>query len=197
MQPESSGTKGKFGSFLKESRIPDDVNDPEKRLTVRLHFKGVMTRDYRGTESKDATKYFRRRAGQLIYGKQNIFRGSIGVVPQELDGYSSSQDIPAFDVDQTKVNTRWLLWHMSNPHFYEMLEHYAAGSGSKRLHPSELFKRSISLPDLKEQERVVGILDEAWREIVLLQEGVSAVSTQKRGIMQKLLTGEWRVKEGE
>lgn len=97
----------KFSDFLKESRIPDTVNNSEKRLTVRLHLNGVDVRKYRGTEKEGATQYFMRKAGQLIYGKQNIFRGSIGIIPHKLDGYSSSQDIPAFDINKG-VNADWL-----------------------------------------------------------------------------------------
>ena len=132
-------TAQRFGDFLCESRIPDTENNPEKRLTVRLHLKGVNVREYRGTEKEGATQYFVRKAGQLIYGKQNISRGSIGIIPNALDGYSSSQDIPAFDIVGS-INPDWLYWYMSRPHFYKRLEHFAAGSGSKRLHPKELLK---------------------------------------------------------
>ncbi|EGR2119133.1 restriction endonuclease subunit S [Vibrio cholerae] len=182
----------KFGDFLTESRIPDTTQDPEKRLTVRLHLKGVSVRDYRGTESTDATKYFHRKSGQLIYGKQNVFRGSIGIVPPNLDGYSSSQDIPAFDIADT-VNAKWLYWYLSRPSFYSWLENFSAGSGSKRLHPKELFKISIDLPSLEEQKRISDILNLADKEIRLLKKTLKQYRSQKRGLMHKLLTGEWQV----
>lgn len=37
------------------------------------------------------------------------------------------------------------------------------------------------------------MLDEAEREIALLRNQVTAFKKQKRGLMQKLLTGQWRV----
>lgn len=182
----------KFGDFLTESRIPDTIQDPEKRLTVRLHLKGVSVRDYRGTESTDATKYFHRKSGQLIYGKQNVFRGSIGIVPPNLDGYSSSQDIPAFDIADN-VNSKWLYWYLSRPSFYSWLENFSAGSGSKRLHPKELFKISVDLPSLEDQKRISDSLNLADKEIRLLKKTLKQYRCQKRGLMQKLLTGEWQV----
>lgn len=185
-------TPAHFGDFLTESRIPDTLDDARKRLTVRLHLKGVDIRDYRGTESDGATQYFVRKAGQLVYGKQNIFRGSIGIIPKELDGYSSSQDIPAFDIADN-VDAEWLFWYMSRPSFYEKLEHFSSGSGSKRLHPKELFKMPIKLPPLPEQQRIAHTLNTAQEEIRLLQQLAKKHRTQKRGLMQKLLTGEWRV----
>lgn len=182
----------KFGDFLTESRIPDTTQDPERRLTVRLHLKGVSVRDYRGTESTDATKYFHRKSGQLIYGKQNVFRGSIGIVPSHLDGYSSSQDIPAFDIADN-VNSKWLYWYLSRPSFYSWLENFSAGSGSKRLHPKELFKISVDLPTLEDQKRISDSLNLADKEIRLLKKTLKQYRSQKRGLMQKLLTGEWQV----
>ena len=180
-------TGQKFGNFLRESRLPDTINNPEKRLTVRLHLKGVDIREYRGTEQRDATQYFVRKAGQFIYGKQNIFRGAIGIVPNELDGYTSSQDIPAFDIDKN-IHSDWLYWYVSRSSFYKKLEHFAAGSGSRRLHPKELLRLYANVPSIDEQRRIANVLNAAQQEISLLKELVSQYHTQKRGLMQNLLT---------
>ena len=182
-----------FGSLLKESRIPDDENDPRKRLSVRLHLKGVEVRDQRGTESEGATAYFKRKAGQFIYGKQNVFKGSVGIVPSELDGYSSTQDIPAFDISE-RVCAEWLLFLFSYPNFYKKLELYASGSGSKRLHPKELFQMRIPLPPIGRQNEIAKVIGAAQKEIDILKSLAEKYKEQKRGLMQKLLTGEWRVK---
>ena len=190
----ASARMQEMGDFLRESRITDISNNPQKRLTVRLHLKGVDIREYRGTESQEATTYFLRKAGQLIYGKQNIFRGSIGIVPYELDGYASSQDIPAFDIADN-IHPDWLFWYMSRPCFYERLEHLATGSGSKRLHPKELFKVHIPVPTLGRQKRIAKVLNTAYHEIDLLKKLAEQYRTQKRGLMQKLLTGAWKIEE--
>lgn len=192
-QKDAKWIKVKIGSFLTESRNPDRENDPKKRLSVRLHLKGVEVRDYRGTESDGATVYFVRKAGQFIYGKQNVFRGSVGIVPLELDGYSSTQDIPAFDV-ASNVDKNWLLFLFSYPNFYKRLELYASGSGSKRLHPKELFKMKVALPSFEEQQEISETLSSAQQEIDLLKQLADKYKTQKRGLMQRLLTGDWRIK---
>ena len=184
--------KVKLGEILQESQELDTTNDPTKRLTVRLHLKGVGVREHRGTESENATYYFKRRAGQLIYGKQNIFRGAIGIIPSHLDGYSSSRDIPAFDVS-SRVSVDWLYLFLSRSSFYKSLERLSAGSGSKRLHPMELYKIVILLPPILHQKQVARIFDIAQQEIDLLNQLAEQYRTQQRGLMQKLLTGEWRV----
>ena len=186
------GRPAVLGDFLSESREPDTDQDTAKRLTVRLHLQGVEARPVRGTESDGATAYFRRRSGQLIYGKQNIFRGAIGLIPPELDGYCSTQDLPAFDIG-ADVDPEWLYYWLARKGFYESLESLAAGSGSKRLHPEEFFKVRITLPDLATQTATARYLNALREEIDLLGQSVAALKTQKRGLMQKLLTGRWRV----
>ncbi|MBO8092558.1 MAG: restriction endonuclease subunit S [Prosthecochloris sp.] len=193
-EKETGWKKVRIGSFLTESRIQDRDNDPKKRLSVRLHLKGVEVREYRGTESDGATAYFIRKAGQFIYGKQNIFKGAVGIVPLELDGYSSTQDIPAFDVAD-HVDKHWLLFLFSYSNFYKKLELYASGSGSKRLQPKELFRMKISLPPFEVQQKIAEALFFAQEEIDLLKQLAEKYKTQKRGLMQKMLTGEWRVKQ--
>lgn len=182
----------RLGDLLTESREPDTEQNPAKRLTVRLHLQGVEARPARGTESDGATTFYRRRAGQLIYGKQNIFRGAIGIIPHELDGYCSTQDLPAFDVDAT-VNAEWLYYWLSRENFYKSLESLASGSGSKRLHPEEFFNIKIELPDLSTQTAIARYLNALREEIGLLDKSLDALKRQKRGLMQKLLTGEWLV----
>lgn len=182
----------RLGDLLTESREPDTEQNPAKRLTVRLHLQGVEARPARGTESDGATTFYRRRAGQLIYGKQNIFRGAIGIIPHELDGYCSTQDLPAFDVDAT-VNAEWLYYWLSRENFYKSLESLASGSGSKRLHPEEFFNIKIELPDLSTQTAIARYLNALREEIGLLDKSLDAIKRQKRGLMQKLLTGEWLV----
>ncbi|QXP91175.1 restriction endonuclease subunit S [Methylococcus capsulatus] len=189
---ESTHKVATLGDFLTESREPDIEHDPGKRLTVRLHLQGVEARIVRGTESDGATIYYRRRAGQLIYGKQNIFRGAIGIIPNDLDGYCSSQDLPAFDIS-SDIDPQWLYYWLSRKDFYTSLEALAAGSGAKRLHPEEFFKIRIFLPDIATQTAIARYLNALREETTLLTRSLDALKRQKRGLMQRLLNGKWRV----
>lgn len=49
------------------------------------------------------------------------------------------------------------------------------------------------LPSIEVQKRIVAFLDATAREIALLYLQVEALRKQKRGLMQKLLTGQWRL----
>jgi len=49
-------------------------------------------------------------------------------------------------------------------------------------------------PEREEQQEISNILNAAQHEINLLKQLADKYKTQKRGLMQKMLTGEWRVK---
>ena len=52
----------------------------------------------------------------------------------------------------------------------------------------------ISVPPLFEQKAIAAHLDTTQQEIYLLKQLAEQYRTQKRGLMQKLLTGKWRIR---
>ncbi|MDF7805902.1 restriction endonuclease subunit S [Pontiellaceae bacterium B12219] len=88
-----------------------------------------------------------------------------------------------------------------NTKFYyyllKSLQHriYALQSGGAQPHvySKDLKNLKVALPPLDEQKAIAETLNTAQREIVLLKKLADKYKTQKRGLMQKLLTGEWRV----
>lgn len=182
----------KIGDYLNESKVLSSQNDPQKRLSVKLTLKGVEKRPVRGTESKDSTTFYVRKAGQFIYGKQNLHKGAMGIIPEELDGFESTQDLPTFDI-KPDLNSKWFFYYMSRSNFYEKLENIATGTGSKRIHPKSLFKVKIFVPSFREQNAIVNILSTNDSEIELQEQKLESLQQQKKGLMQKLLTGQIRV----
>ena len=57
-------------------------------------------------------------------------------------------------------------------------------------------KLPFPLPSLDEQNAIADTLRTARDELGALKTGIEALTHQKRGLMQKLLTGEWRVTGG-
>ena len=51
----------------------------------------------------------------------------------------------------------------------------------------------ISVPSLFEQKAIAAYLNAAQQEIITLKQLAEQYRTQKRGLMQKLLTGQWRI----
>ena len=186
--------KVKLGNIFVESKIPTTNADVNKRITVRLTLKGIEKRGVRGSELEEATTYYLRKSGQFIYGKQNLHKGAFGIIPDELDGFESSSDIPAFDINK-EFNSKYIFYYFTRTHFYEKLEDISTGTGSKRIQPRELYKVEIKVPStLEKQNTIVKIIDTATKEITNYEQKLEALQLQKKGLMQQLLMGKVRVK---
>lgn len=67
------------------------------------------------------------------------------------------------------------------------------GSGLPNIQKRDLQSFSVTFPPLDQQKQIAETLNSARREIDLLKSQTEAYRKQKRGLMQKLLTGKWRV----
>jgi type I restriction enzyme S subunit len=185
-----------IGAMIKESRVPSKSNDPEKRLTVRLNFKGIEHRQFRGTEAIDSTSHFVRKVGQFIYGKQNFHKGAFGIIPKRFDCYETSQDIPSFDFSKI-CNSQWFFYFCSQDWFYKGIENLMTGTGSKRLNPKVFQNLKFPFPNIQEQQKIATVLSAADHEITLNKNQLAALKQQKTALMQQLLTGKKRVQINE
>lgn len=148
-----SWEKVALGELLVESRIPCENPDPNRRIRVKLHVAGVEKRPLEN-ELKGATKQFIREAGQFIYGKQNFHKGAFGVIPDELDGFETSADIPSFDVRKDCL-PEWIYYFFKSGNRYLELEKLARGVGSQRIHPKQIYDIEIPLPPKDKQEELI------------------------------------------
>jgi type I restriction enzyme S subunit len=65
--------------------------------------------------------------------------------------------------------------------------------GLLNLSVEDFFSCRIPVPPLDEQSSIARTLSAAKQELTLLDDEIEVLTRQKRGLMQKLLTGEWRV----
>lgn len=72
----------------------------------------------------------------------------------------------------------------------------AAGNGSVRIriYYNDLGDLKIHLPDIKEQKAIAAVLNVCDQQLRLIEKEIETLKAQKRGLMQKLLTGEWPVR---
>ncbi len=148
--------------LITESRIPATEPNPNKRIRVKLNVLGVEKRPFEN-EVKGATKQFIRKSGQFIYGKQNFHKGAFGIVPDELEGFETSADIPSFDVRKDCL-PEWVFYFFKIGNRYLELEKLARGVGSKRIHPQQLSEIKIPLPSINEQNRIVKLVKDFERK---------------------------------
>lgn len=143
----------KLKQVLTESKVEAPSSDSSKRIRVRLHAKGVEKRPEMN-EKEGATKYYIRRAGQFVYGRQNLHKGAFGVIPPELDGFQSSSDIPSFDV-AARCLPEWVDLFLKQGGFYLELSKLASGVGSQRISPSKFLSLEMPLPSIEQQRAIL------------------------------------------
>lgn len=191
--------KVKLGTLLTESKVVSVKPNTDKRIRVKLNVLGVEKRPDT-KDKKGATKYYTRKAGQFVYGKQNLHKGAFGIIPKELDGFESSLDIPAFDVDDS-CYPEWIFYFFKKGNFYLKLESLAKGVGSKRINTEKIYDLNIFLPS-KDEQRI--ILEEIEKAEVNNQKLLKEIKLQSdylaklhQSILQDSvegkLTKDWRI----
>lgn len=180
-----------LSKHLIESRIPGTNGAIAKKLTVKLWNKGVFEKRevHEGSES---TTYYKRKSGQLIYSKLDFLNCAFGIIPEYLDGYESTQDLPCFDVKGVIPN--YLLTYVTQRNFYMHFGMIAdGGRKARRVGPEDMLSFPLVYPPLAEQEKIAEILQTQDKVIELKEKLIEEKKRQKKYLMQQLLTGKNRL----
>ena len=172
----------KVGDVLSESRDAGHSGDIAKKLTVKLWGKGVYAKNDKGSA---ATQYFTRHAGQFIYSKLDFLNSAFGVVPQELESYESTADLPAFDC--IAVDPYFMFYRAIQPSFYLTNGMIADGSRkAKRIHVETFLDMPLDLPSIEEQKKVASYFTQLDSLITLHQRKLETLKKLKNAMLQKM-----------
>ena len=182
-----------FGEFLKESRIKGNKGNTSKKITVKLYGKGVFPKSNSLIGSSNTNYYF-RSSGQFIYSKLDFLNGAFGLIPEKLDNYETTLDMPCFDISN-QLNSKYLLRYVLRESFHKSFEAGAIGGRkARRVQVREFLNSKFIYPPIQEQEKIAKILQIADKKIELEQKKKQILEQLKKGLMQQLLTGKMRVK---
>ena len=145
--------------------------------------------------SKDTSTYKVVERGQFAYATNHIEEGSIGYQDLYPLGLISPM-YTVFAINSQKINDGYLYKLVKTETFRRIFAINTNASVDRRgsLRWKDFAKLPIPLPELKEQEEINNVLETAQKEIILLQRKLDLLKKQKSGLIQKLLTGQWRVK---
>jgi type I restriction enzyme, S subunit len=146
--------------------------------------------------SLDTSTYKVVTRGQFAYATNHIEEGSIGY----QDVYDKGLVSPMYTVFETNkdMDDSYLYKVFKSVVYLHIFRANTSSSVDRRgsLRWKEFAKLPIPLPPIEEQKQIAAILTTARQEIDLLKKQAEAYRRQKRGLMQRLLTGEWRVRVG-
>lgn len=144
------------------------------------------------TIASDLTRYKLLPPQGFAYNPMRINVGSIAM--SALDApVLVSPDYVVFTC-RPKALAPGYLDHFRRTRFWS---HYVNAMGSDsvrvRIYYRDLADIEIPVPGLAEQKRILRVLDLAAQDLAASETHLDALKRQKRGLMQKLLTGDWRV----
>lgn len=173
-----------LSEHLTESRIPGTNGAVAKKLTVKLWNKGVFEKQeiHKGSES---TTYYKRKSGQLIYSKLDFLNCAFGIIPEQLDGYESTQDMPCFDIKD--IDPHYLLTYVTQRNFYTHFGMIAdGGRKARRVGPEDMLSFPIVCPNLAEQQKIAEILSTQDKLIELNHRKIEELKKLKEYYLRKM-----------
>ncbi|MCG8529581.1 MAG: restriction endonuclease subunit S, partial [Desulfovibrionales bacterium] len=181
-----------LGKFARNINIRNKVGHGTEKLHAVTKKEGIipMREQVKGSSFNNCKIV---RQNWFAYNPMRINIGSIALwnSPNEI---MVSGDYVVFECDETKLLPRYLE-HLRKTNLWEnyML---IAGNGSVRvrIYFKDLAHFKFPLPPVDAQKAILNVLDKANEELELFEKKLAALQEQKKGLMQKLLTGEIRVK---
>jgi type I restriction enzyme S subunit len=170
-------------------------------LTISAQGGLVNQQEYfnRSVAAEDLSGYYLLRQGEFAYNRSSAKGYPFGAI-KRLDNY-----------DQGVVSTLYLCFRLRDGtqassaylcHYFEggylnsglrmIAKEGARAHGLLNVTADEFFELDIFLPTLPEQQKIAEILDTADQQLTLLRTQRTALDQQKRGLMQRLLTGKLR-----
>lgn len=195
---EGGWNQVKISAIANEVRL---LNKDEEDLTVLscTKYDGlVRSLEYFGRRvySDDLSKYKQVPPNCFAYATNHIEEGSIGF-QNVLDGPGLvSPMYTVFETDNELVDDEFLFKLLKSHRMIFEYNRNMSGSINRRggLRWKDFSSIRIKLPKKREQRAIAAILSRAENEIKRNEQYLAALQQQKKGLMQKLLTGEVRVK---
>ena len=191
-----SGKKGQWATIRLGNLFSErnESNYPLGELLAITGERGVVRRselDKVDSSSEDKSQYLRIYPGDIGYNTMRMWQGVCGV--SRYDGIVS----PAYTilVPAQNVNADFAVFYFKTPPVIHIFKRHSQGlvDDTLNLKYHHFSQIRLPFPELSEQNRIAEILTIAQNELNLLRKELAALQKQKRGLMQKLLTGTWRV----
>ncbi len=182
----------RLGKLFDERR---EVNCNHLPLLAITGARGVIPAteiERKDSSSEDKSRYKRIALGDIGYNTMRMWQG-VSAVP-DLEGIVS----PAYTIciPKENVDVRFMGYFFKFPPTVNLFRRFSQGlvNDTLNLKFHNFVQIKVKIPYRYEQQAISKVLCIVDDEIKKLEMKLAAIEKQKRGLMQKLLTGEVRVK---
>ncbi|MBP8976554.1 MAG: restriction endonuclease subunit S, partial [Bacteroidetes bacterium] len=151
----------------------------------------------RATASQPEISKYRLVRGDVLLTKDSETSediASTAVLMEDIENLLCGYHLAILRPDKDMVNPVFLSKHLSFGKTHKHFITHANGVTRYGLSLSSIFNTPICLPCLEEQRKIADLIMKIDREITIYSQQLEMFARQKKGLMQKLLTGEIRVK---
>jgi type I restriction enzyme, S subunit len=157
-------------------RINDFLNDKPKYVKLTNDIKRFIVHE-----------------GDILIAGTGATAGIIYLITKELDGLAHSYNAPRIMLRKS-VTISYIYYFLNSQKIQNQQISLFTGNAQHFLDINAIGNFKIDLPLLNEQRKIASVLTAQDKQIDLLKQQKSTLEQQKKGLMQKLLTGEVRVK---
>ncbi|MBL8811297.1 MAG: restriction endonuclease subunit S [Planctomycetaceae bacterium] len=170
------------------------ASESYREIGIRSHGKGIFHKEPVSGASLGDKRVFNVVPGCLVLNIVFAWERALAITSDEEVGMIASHRFPMFQPDLKQVDIQYVLHYMLSDVGSNTLRLASpGGAGRNRTISQEQFlKTEIPLPPVEEQKKIVAIINTAEAELQSLQDKLHSLKKQKRGLMQKLLTGKIR-----
>ncbi|SIS91591.1 restriction endonuclease subunit S [Phaeovulum vinaykumarii] len=144
------------------------------------------------TIAGDISRYKRLPPRAFAYNPMRINVGSIAMNEREGE-VLVSPDYVVFACNPDALDPDYLDHLRKTSWWGHYINSGGSGSVRQRTYYDDLAALKLPLPELDEQKAIAAVLNTARDDLAATEREIEALTRQKRGLMQKLLTGKWRV----
>jgi type I restriction enzyme S subunit len=190
-----------LGEIFKEVSDTNDRDNGHSIMTISARSGLISQEDKfdRVIAGNSLTKYTQIKRGDFAYNKGNSKSYQMGCIYQLEDRESALVPFVyicfrATGAVYSSFYKHWFLAHGLDRQLKKIITSGARSDGLLNVNTDDFFKLKVPLPPTSEQKAIAHVFEALSKEISLLEKTLDAFKRQKRGLMQKLLTGKIRVK---
>lgn len=188
-----------YGKLVQKVTRPVTFDDNVlyELISVRRNSRGLFKRESRYGHQIRTKNLLTAKAGDFLFSKMQILHGASGLTTPEFDGMKiSGSYIAVVPRNNSALDIEFLDWFSKTPRFYyqTFVSSYGVAIEKMTFDFDYFLEQEIAIPGIPTQKAIVSVLNQATKEVELLSQKLNALQEQKRGLMQKLLTGQIRVK---
>lgn len=142
----------------------------------------------------DLSRYKIIKPGMFAYNPMRLNIGSIGYCTPKIEEGLVSPDYVVFGCKDQLISSDFLYYCIQSHEWKSWMNKAGNGSVRIRIYYDDISQYTIKLPPIKEQRKIAEVLSMADQEITHREQYLHSLQQQKKGLMQRLLTGEVRVK---